>query len=77
MLSLTAVIPWLRAFVESAVADEDGALSVERALHVMKGGFFTIVFVRQFVIENQALDALLLRAFSLLLRAHGDCKAGV
>lgn len=44
-MSLTARIPWLEALVEVAFADEDLAFAVDR-LHVMEGGFFTIVIIR-------------------------------
>lgn len=72
-----AVVPSREALVERAFADKMDTVFV-RTSHVMEGGFFTILLViRQVIVEDQILDALLLLALSLLLSAHGDGKRRV
>lgn len=78
VLRLTAaVVPGRKALVELAFADKTDTIVVG-GWHVMEGGFFTILLiVRQIIVEDQVLDALLFLALSLLLRAHSNSECRV
>lgn len=78
MLRLTAtVVPGRKAFVELAFADKTDTVAVVGS-NVMEGGWFTILLiVCQVVVQDKVLDSLLLLAFSLLLRAHGNGEGRV
>lgn len=65
-LNLIALLAVSEALVERTCASENLAFAFRRA-HIMKSGIFTIVFIRQVVIQHQVLNALLFRAFGFLL----------
>lgn len=64
------------SLVDTASAHESDI--VFGSLDVMKAGVFTIsLIVCQVVIEDQVLDALLLRTLGFLLRPHGNGECAV
>lgn len=63
---MIALVAALEALVERACASENLAFACRRA-HEMECGIFTVVVIRQIVIEHQTLDPLLLGAFCFLL----------